>query len=364
MFRTSLSIQICLSSSFIQLTLLHTLYITNTSITMPPPSLWTRIRHTLGRAFRETGQAIDRVALRASAHANHSQQQVGKFGSDPIYKFQEPLSRHRNFMPLLRRGDPQLVFSPSPSSLSEEENNNCFIAPCSSLIGHVRIGKGSSVWYGAILRADQCNMGIDQSKNNSEMYEQWKNNSSEFDRQMESQQLDGISAGGGIFIGENSNVQDGVIITSKQNHTNIGDYVTIGHSAQIHSATVESYSLIGMGSILKPNCKVESYSLIAAGAVVEEGVTVKRGELWVGNPAKKLRDLSEEEQFKLRFQAEEYVKVAATHCHVMELGGNIPDAAFQELQQRLPPSTSSTSTSSDTTMKKGETSTKAQKTIN
>ena len=254
---------------------------------MPAPSLWYRFRQTLGRAFRETGQAIDRVALRAIAHANDPSQKIGRIGGDPTYRFNEGhISRHRTQMPLLRRGQPNV------------DPNVSFIAPCSSLIGRVHVGPGSSIWYGSVLRADRCNMGIGQNE------EEWKNMSSK-DREMDNLGLDGISEGGGIYIGKDTNVQDGVIITATTDHCVIGDGVTIGHSAQIHSATVESNSLIGMGAVLKSNSKVESLSLIAAGAVIDEGVTVGTGELWVGNPARKLRDLSEDEKNKLIYQANE-----------------------------------------------------------
>lgn len=274
---------------------------------MPAPSLWTRFRHTLGRAFRETGQVIDRVALRAIAHANNPKEGLGKIGKDPTYRFNEGhISRHRAQMPLLRRGEPIL------------DLNASFIAPCASLIGYVRVGSGSSIWYGAVLRGDNANMGLGQDD------EEWKQMTVE-DRDMESFQLDGASAGGGIFIGNDTNVQDGVIITAKKDHTTIGDGVTIGHLAQIHSATIASNSLIGMGAILKPHSTVDSFSLIAAGAVVEEGASIPSGELWVGNPARKLRDLSQEEQKKLSYQSDEYVKVAQSHSHVMTLGGNIAD---------------------------------------
>jgi len=255
---------------------------------MPPPSLWIRARHALGRAFRETGQAIDRVALRAIAHANNSEEGLGRIGSDPSYKFNKGhISRHRTLMPLIRRGAPEI-----------EDPNTTFVAPCATLIGCVRIGPGSSIWYGAVLRGDNTNIGIGQDE------EEWKKLSI-YDREMENMGLDGASAGGGIYIGSNTNVQDGVIMTSKTDHCTIGDKVTIGHSAQIHSSTVESNSLIGMGAILKKHTKVESFSFVAAGAVVEEGTTISSGELWVGSPARKMRDLTHTEKEKLKYQAEE-----------------------------------------------------------
>lgn len=105
-------------------------------------------------------------------------------------------------------------------------------------------------------------------------------------------------------------------------------YITKGHLAQIHSSTVGDFSLIGMGSILQEGSRVESESFIAAGAVVGPGVAVPSGELWVGNPARKLRDLSEKERARLHYQSSEYVQVAMSHRDVMELGGNLFQGAL------------------------------------
>lgn len=270
---------------------------------MPGPTILARIRHTIGRAFRETGQAVDRVALRASTQAT-SNVEIG----DPAYIFNDHLSRHRTKMPLLNRGVPRI------------SDNVAYIAPCASLIGTVHVGEGSSVFYGSVLRADSCNMGCGRSE---EEVEEWR--ASSRNKRIEKEaHPDDNAAGGGIFIGNGTNVQDGCIITAKVDHTEIGDGVTIGHCAQIHSATVEDNCLIGMGSILNPGSKVESLSFVAAGAVIGKGEVVKSGELWIGNPARKLRDLRDDEKDKLFFQADEYVKLATNQNNVMDLGGNIP----------------------------------------
>lgn len=82
-----------------------------------------------------------------------------------------------------------------------------------------------------------------------------------------------------------------------------------------------------MGSVLQEGCRVESESFIAAGAVISPGVVVPSGELWAGNPARKLRDLSDKERAKLHYQSNEYVQVAMGHRDVMELGGNLVEEA-------------------------------------
>ena len=76
----------------------------------------------------------------------------------------------------------------------------------------------------------------------------------------------------------------------------IGDYVTIGHGALLTSCTVGDFSLIGQGSIIEEGCIVEKYSMVAAGSVLLSGSLVPTGQLWAGNPAKFIRNLSDEEK--------------------------------------------------------------------
>ena len=209
------------------------------------------------------------------------------------------------------------------------------VAPCATLIGNVHLGPNSSVFYKAILKADVAAHGINTIHTAKEE-EQWKSLPvGGYERKKDAGMLDtgsginhptiGGANGGGIYVGEGTNIQDACMVTSYEGHTTIGKYVTVGHAAHIHSASVGDESLIGMGAVLKPGCVVESQSFIAAGAVIERGTVVKEGELWGGNPARKLRDLTAEQRGRLRMQAEKYIDVAQSHNHVMELGGNVSD---------------------------------------
>lgn len=275
---------------------------------MPGPTFLTRIQHTIGRAFRETGQALDRVGIRGTSHAKTKRIQ----GDDP-YIFSDHLSRHRNLMPLLHRGDPAV------------HSGAAFIAPCSSLVGTVHIGEGSSVWYGAILRADTCNMSCGRSR---EDLEGWRAMSKEERGRTDKDHFDS-GAGGGIFVGKGTNIQDGCVVKSVENHTIIGNGVTVGHCAVINSAIVEDNCMVGMGAVLNPGSKIETLGFVAAGAVIGRDVVVKSGELWVGNPAKKMRDLTQTEKEKLYFQADEYVKKGIGQSHAMELGSNLSDTLVE-----------------------------------
>ena len=130
--------------------------------------------------------------------------------------------------------------------------NNVFLAPTATLIGDVMIGAGSSIWFGAVLRGDEVP----------------------------------------IVIGENSNIQDGVIIHGDSGgKVHLGCDVTVGHGAILHGCTIEHSALIGMGAIVLDGAVVETGALVAAGAVVSPGKRVEANTLWAGCPAKPIRNL-------------------------------------------------------------------------
>jgi len=265
---------------------------------MGSPTVVQRFRQTLGRALRETGQALDRLGIKGRQLAVTKQ----AIGDEPVI-YEDHLSRHRHQMPLLRRGRPII------------SKDVAFLAPCSTLIGSVHVGAGSSIFYKSILRADNCENA--ESFNDDPKTEPWDLDPERFTRQHTQ------AIGGGIFIGENTNIQDGCIIDAVKGHTKIGNGVTVGHMASIHSATVHDNCLIGMGSLLQEGVVVKEEAFIAAGAVIPKDTVVEAGELWAGKPARKLRDLTPEERQKLHYQANEYVGVAGTHKDAMELGGNL-----------------------------------------
>mmetsp|Transcript_268 Transcript_268/g.562 ORF Transcript_268/g.562 Transcript_268/m.562 type:complete len:355 (-) Transcript_268:397-1461(-) len=310
---------------------------------MPAPSIFSVVRHVLSRVFRETGQALDRVGVRGVIHAKQGR----RMGPDDAYWFNDHLSRHRGVMGLLRRGQPMVPglnagnmnvkqIGGGSGTNNSQEGSIAFLAPCATLIGNVQLAPNTSIFYKAILKSDVAAYGVNTIRN-EEDEERWKNLPvGGHERKNDAGLLDtgsgighptiGGANGGGIYVGEGTNIQDACMVTSYEGHTTIGKYVTVGHAAHIHSATVGDESLIGMGAVLKPGSVVESQSFVAAGAVVDRGSVVKGGEIWGGNPAKKLRDLTAAEKGKLRRQAEKYIGVAQSHSHVMELGGNVPDS--------------------------------------
>jgi carbonic anhydrase/acetyltransferase-like protein (isoleucine patch superfamily) len=274
---------------------------------MPPPTLYQYFRQVIGRAFRETGQSLDRAGVRVTSWATTK----NDYYDDPVI-FEDFLSRHRHQFPFLEAGRPVI------------SQNVAFLAPCSTILGSVFISKDVSIWYGAVLRGDQAQnpesfdktYEIESDDPNATPVQPWELPESRFDDQRDHQ-------GGAIFIGAGTNIQDACLIRARIQHCIIGEGVTVGHLAQIDSAKIGNYCLIGMGSVIGPGVEIGSETLIAAGAVVPENTKIGNGELWVGSPAKKLRELQPDERKKLHFQSSEYVQVAKTHVPVMKLGGNV-----------------------------------------
>jgi len=151
-------------------------------------------------------------------------------------------------------------------------HETAFVAPGASVIGDVVVGAESSIWFGCVVRGD--------------VHE--------------------------IRIGARSNIQDGTVIhvTKGRFGTYIGDDVLIGHNATIHACTLESGAFIGMGATILDGAVVEGGAMVAAGAMVTPGKRVKRGELWAGSPAKKMRDLSEDEMAFFISQCAHYAALA------------------------------------------------------
>jgi carbonic anhydrase/acetyltransferase-like protein (isoleucine patch superfamily) len=121
-----------------------------------------------------------------------------------------------------------------------------------------------------------------------------------------------------IRIGDRSNVQDGSVIHVTHDGpygrpggfaTQIGADVTIGHRAIVHACVIEDACLIGMGSTILDGAVIQKHGFVGAGAVVPPGKTVGSGELWLGNPARCVRKLSEKEIEQLYYSAQHYVRL-------------------------------------------------------
>lgn len=129
---------------------------------------------------------------------------------------------------------------------------NIFLADNATITGDVVMGDNCTVWFNAVIRGDVHS----------------------------------------IRIGNNVNIQDGVIIhcTYRKSPTTIGNNVSIAHGAIVHGCTIGDNVLIGMGSIVMDDAVIEPNSIVAAGAVVSKGTVIPSGTVWAGVPAKKIKE--------------------------------------------------------------------------
>jgi carbonic anhydrase/acetyltransferase-like protein (isoleucine patch superfamily) len=120
-----------------------------------------------------------------------------------------------------------------------------------------------------------------------------------------------------IRIGARSNIQDGTVIHVTHDHaavpggrpTNVGNDVTVGPQCVLHACTIEDYCLIGMGSQILDGAVLRKYVLLGAGSLVTEGKELEGGYLYVGRPAKCVRELTAKERDWFDYSAKHYVKL-------------------------------------------------------
>ncbi len=152
-----------------------------------------------------------------------------------------------------------------------------YVDPAATVIGDVVVGEDSSIWPGVVVRGDVHH----------------------------------------IRIGARSNVQDGSIIHVSHDGPYspggspclIGEGVTIGHAAVVHACTLEDYCLIGMHATVLDGAVVRRHGFVGAGSVIAPGKVVGERELWLGNPARCVRLLSDRQVEQLHYSADHYVRL-------------------------------------------------------
>lgn len=145
-----------------------------------------------------------------------------------------------------------------------------YVADNSTVIGEVKLEEGSSVWFGAVIRADN----------------------------------------GLIHIGKNSNVQDNTIMHER---VEIGENVSIGHGCIIHGCSIGDNTLVGMGSIIMNYAKVGKNCLVGAGSLITEGKEFPDNSLIMGSPAKVVKELPEDLLKENIINAKTYVQRAKNY---------------------------------------------------
>ena len=168
----------------------------------------------------------------------------------------------------------------SLGDLTPQLGDGAWAAPSADLIADVRLGPRASVWFGAVIRADNTP----------------------------------------IVIGEESNIQDGAMCHSDADFPlTIGARVTVGHHAILHGCTIADDCLIGMGARILNGAVIETECIVGAGALVTEGKSFERGSLIVGAPARVVRLLTEEERQLLRESAAHYAEKAQHYAAELEV---------------------------------------------
>ena len=159
---------------------------------------------------------------------------------------------------------------------------SAWIDPMALVIGDVEIGADSSLWPGVVARGDIHY----------------------------------------IRIGARTNIQDGSIlhVTHDSEYAPgghplvVGNDVTVGHQVTLHACTIEDKCLIGMGAIILDGAIVRSGAMVGAGSLVSPGKELEGGYLWLGQPARRARPLTEQEKAYLEYSAAHYVRLARRHA--------------------------------------------------
>jgi carbonic anhydrase/acetyltransferase-like protein (isoleucine patch superfamily) len=165
---------------------------------------------------------------------------------------------------------------------------SAFIAPGCRIIGDVTIGADVSIWYNCVIRADVNK----------------------------------------VVIGARSNVQDGTVIHCDSPDptapdgwpTIIGEDCLIGHLAMVHGVIMHDRAFVGLGATAMNGCTIESDGMLAAGAILTPGKTIAAGQMWVGRPAKFIRDLSPETIAANREGVAHYVENGRAHKAAIAAG--------------------------------------------
>ena len=149
----------------------------------------------------------------------------------------------------------------------ESASGQYFVAPSAAVIGRVSLGRDANVWFGAVLRGDTNE----------------------------------------IRIGDATNIQDNAVVhVDDDAPAKLGDNVTVGHSAVVHGCTVGSGSLIGISATILSHAVIGEFCIVGAGALVTESKQFPDRSLIIGAPAKRVRDITDEEVEMLKSSAAHY----------------------------------------------------------
>jgi carbonic anhydrase/acetyltransferase-like protein (isoleucine patch superfamily) len=151
---------------------------------------------------------------------------------------------------------------------------DAYVAPGAWLIGDVTLGPEASVWFNAVLRADQAP----------------------------------------IVLGRRVNLQDGAIVHVDAGYpTELGEDVTVGHAAIVHAATVGPRVLVGMQAVILTGATIGEGCILGAGALIPEGRTIPPRSLVLGTPGRVVREVRDDEYAGIIASAEHYAELALAY---------------------------------------------------
>lgn len=155
-----------------------------------------------------------------------------------------------------------------------EIHSEAFVAPGAVIVGRVRLGRATSVWYGSVLRGD-------------------------------AERID---------VAEECNIQDLCCLHSDPGEPAILEpRVSLGHKAVVHGAHVETGALVGIGATVLGRARVGAGALVAAGAVVPPGARIPPGVLVAGVPGRVLRELTDADRESFAHTPDTYQALARRH---------------------------------------------------
>ncbi|WP_312968317.1 gamma carbonic anhydrase family protein [Acinetobacter gerneri] len=152
-----------------------------------------------------------------------------------------------------------------------------WVADNATVIGQVELGKQVSVWFGAVIRADNAK----------------------------------------IRLGDLTNVQENAVLhTDAGIEMNIGSYVTIGHQAMLHGCTIGDNTLIGINSVILNNAVIGKNCIIGANALIPEGKVIPDNSVVMGSPGKVVKTLDADAEIRLKMSAMHYAEHFKNFIHL------------------------------------------------
>lgn len=147
-------------------------------------------------------------------------------------------------------------------------SSNYYIAPGAAVLGDIHLGEDVSIWFNAVLRADND----------------------------------------AIELGDGTNVQDGAVLHTDEGYPiKLGERVTVGHKAMLHGCTVGDGSLIGINAVVLNGAVIGKNCLIGANALITEGMQIPDGSMVLGSPGKVVKQLDAKALASIDAGAQHYI---------------------------------------------------------